>query len=75
MIMLLMAAKFEIVEVIPIQFTIFIVVKFQRGCLKKKLNQISSGSLTLTRTVLITLGNFRATSSFEASFCSFLLLS
>ena len=64
-----MAAKFEIVDVIPIKFTIFIVVKFQRGYLKKKLNQISSGSFI--RSVLITLGNFRATSSFEASFCSF----
>ena len=69
MTILLMAAKFEIDDVIPIKFTIFIVVKFQRGYLKKKLNQISSGSFI--RSVLITLGNFRATSSFEASFCSF----
>ena len=67
-----MAAKFEIVDVIPIKFTIFIIVKFQRGYLKKKLNQISGSFI---RSVLITLGNFRATSNFEASFCSFLLLS
>ena len=69
MIILLMAAKFEIVDVIPIQFTVFIVVKFYGSYLKKKLNQISSCSFI--RPVLITLGNFRATSSFEASFYSF----